>query len=271
MAGFTVSYATNGSCSSLSRHGDSSGGGGIRSAISTFSKQSRMRAIKLINSIDRKRISTIIYFITLTYPKSFPLFHADCKKHLDIFSKRLFRMYPGSFFFWRMEYQQRGAPHFHILLFFPCNSSTPISEISAFKHWCSLSWYEICDTNDIAHYSAGTNCTRMKSWKGVSHYVSKYFSKVDQNETYKHMSDLPGRYWGIYGRIFMPSDIHVHNISAPVYYAMRRVYKRLFKTRCRKNIYYQGCFGISLFLSDRDVISLLNYFSCLFDIYPEDN
>jgi hypothetical protein len=269
VADYTVTYATNASCSKLSKKTGIQFGGGKRGTVNTFSRQSRARAIQTLQSIDKKKISTRIFFVTLTYPEVFPHLHSSCKKHLDTLSKRIARTFPESFFFWRMEYQKRGAPHFHLILFFPDSYITPDTALNSVRAWFSASWYEICNTGDPKHLLAGTNVSLMRSWKGISHYASKYFAKVDQTESKCTLKDQAGRFWGIFGRAFMPLDIYEHYISSPVYHALHRVYRKLFQLRCGKCIYYNGCYGLTLFLSDRDVINLLNLFSSYLDIPGE--
>ena len=57
--------------------------------------------------------------IGLTYPSDYPKDPKLCKKHLEALHKYLKRMYGPFSGFWRMGIQQRGAWHFHVLLFVP--------------------------------------------------------------------------------------------------------------------------------------------------------
>src|SRR5512146_128055 len=52
--------------------------------------------------------------ITLTYPNEFPVSGKVCKQHLDAMLKALKRKCgDGLQYLWFLEFQKRGAPHFH--------------------------------------------------------------------------------------------------------------------------------------------------------------
>jgi hypothetical protein len=86
--------------------------GGKRGKVKGFSFASRLRLMRTIAKI--KKDSELPNFITLTYPFEFPSPIAS-KKHLDIFIKRLLRAFPEIGLIWKLEPQQRGAPHYHIM------------------------------------------------------------------------------------------------------------------------------------------------------------
>jgi len=90
---------------------------GRRGKITRFSAQSRGRMIELVASINRPACRHKPLMVTLTYPAVFPDEGRAVKRHLDMFLKRLKREFPQSAAIWKLEYQRRGAPHFHILLF----------------------------------------------------------------------------------------------------------------------------------------------------------
>lgn len=87
-----------------------------------FSKKSRTRMMQKARKLNKSGLP-IPYFITLTYHKNFK----DCnraKQHLNAFFQRWRRRSPETAYFWKMEFQQRGAIHFHIALFIP--ESVPV-------------------------------------------------------------------------------------------------------------------------------------------------
>ena len=77
--------------------------------------------------------------MTLTYPHEYPDDPDICKRHLKALRKRLLRMYGPFAALWRMGIQNRGAWHFHLLLFVG-SSVGPISEL---RRFISSSWYEV--------------------------------------------------------------------------------------------------------------------------------
>jgi len=91
-------------------------GAGLRGRINSFSHKSRRRLMETVASVDRRAVAVPL-FVTLTYPSSFPTDYTVYKKHLDTFLKRLRRAFPNVWAIWRLEFQKRGAPHFHILIF----------------------------------------------------------------------------------------------------------------------------------------------------------
>jgi hypothetical protein len=62
--------------------------------------------------VDQGKCGTPI-FGTLTYPAEFPLDEETFKRHLKIFSQRFLRAFPHAAFHWKLEFQNRGAAHFH--------------------------------------------------------------------------------------------------------------------------------------------------------------
>jgi hypothetical protein len=83
--------------------------------IIKFSNKSRVRALQRLNMIDPEQMYTP-HFITLTYHNTYPESARDIKKELDSYLKRLARALPHAYYFWRIELQKRGAPHYHLIL-----------------------------------------------------------------------------------------------------------------------------------------------------------
>lgn len=161
-------------------------GGGVRGKVSGFSKASRKRAMHALGKYDRAEVAQAL-FVTLTYPADYPD-GRKAKRDWDVFVKRLRRKYPKVGLFWRMEPQKRGAPHFHALVF-------GVGFIPS--QWIAHAWYEVCNTGDPKHLKAGTQIKRVESYKHAVYYVSKYITKVDQEEL---IGDDWGRLWGQLGQ-----------------------------------------------------------------------
>ena len=89
------------------------GGAAKRGEIREFSKKSRKR---LLDKMARLKYSKTTIFITLT--TGAVLGEDEIKNAFSKLIKRLNRCFPRQVAgLWRMEYQQRGAPHLHLLLF----------------------------------------------------------------------------------------------------------------------------------------------------------
>lgn len=208
-------------------------GGGTRGAISQFSNASRKRMLDTIAKIDKNKIQWGKYtpkFITLTY-KVAPT-PKRAKRDLKVFFERLNERWQKASFLWRMEYQKRGAIHFHLILF-----NVPFVKVNSNNpHELNLQsmWNEVSEQNDRNTLDLEV----IRSINGVMFYVSKYMAKEDTKEensddiieeegtripfgqmsprsgqylglSIPHIFSLDfdvftGRFWGVYGRKHMP-------------------------------------------------------------------
>jgi len=165
-------------------------GGGKRQAVSSFSKRSRRRLRRWVHAIPR---DVWCLFVTLTYHETDPS-PEGAKEHLDHFCKRLRRTYPNASIVWKMEPQQRGVPHFHLLIYGV--KFHPADDLSR-------SWHECTDEESKAHKKAGVDVERgVHNDDGkLQSYLAKYMNKeVDAPKTW----GSPGRFWGIRGRENLP-------------------------------------------------------------------
>ena len=91
---------------------------GKRAKITEFSKKARRNLLDMTASFDIAKALeiSIIIFITLTYGQEYPSAR-QAKRHLDNFKKRIAYHYPNASAVWKLEFQKRGAPHFHFIVF----------------------------------------------------------------------------------------------------------------------------------------------------------
>lgn len=149
-----------------------------RSKIVKFTQKSARNLRHLIrNSEDTWKV-----FITLTYPQNFPCNGRETKKHLNAFLQYLRRKHIK--FIWVLEFQERGAPHYHLI-------------VSDFINRNDLSrvWYRIVESQDEKHLKAGTGVESIKSKNHLYGYLSNYIKKLNQ-ETPPAGFDNVGRFWG---------------------------------------------------------------------------
>ena len=180
-----------------------------RGRITGYTYASRRRLMHLLHQIDREATAYLPLFITLTYPSIYPATALETKRHLDSFCKRLLRRYKDVCIIWKLEYQHRGAPHYHLLVFGV--PYLPRDEIAQ-------AWYKVVGSDDTRHRQAGTRVERIASWNGVISYAAKYLGKVVQAT-----GDIsPGRFWGVYGRRNLPIRLLVRVISWQSFYWLRR-------------------------------------------------
>lgn len=189
------------------------GGGGKRKKIEGFSRKSRRRLFKKISAIDQTKMKFRPIFVTLTYPNEYPEDTEKVKRDIDAFNKRFNRKFKNGFYIWRLEFQKRGAPHYHLIVF-------NVSHID--KDWLSNAWYEVVGSGDEKHLRAGTKVERIRSWRGVWSYVSKYLGKEDSKDY-----DM-GRIWAIVNKNNYKKSItkRVIKLTKREFYRIRRILAR---------------------------------------------
>lgn len=113
-------------------------GGGPRAAILGLSAASARNL-----SFTARNLAGLTVLATLTYPAAFPLDGSLVKSHWEKLRRWLAGQGLGGL--WMLEFQERGAPHFHLLLNGPINKSR-----------LALKWYQIVGSGDEQHLQAGT-------------------------------------------------------------------------------------------------------------------
>lgn len=169
-----------------------------RGEIKGFSRKSRKRLLDVLSQIPRRAISGGVLLITLTYPSQYPSDPSVFKAHLFAFRKRLEREHGDVSVVWRLERQSRGAPHYHLLVF-------GLKRVDI--GWLSRAWYEIVGSGDEKHLRAGTNVVRVRGWRELTAYVSKYVAKVDSHGL------RWGRLWGVWNKEGLGIVLNVVYIS----------------------------------------------------------
>lgn len=154
-------------------------GGGIRSAVSSFSRAARRRMAFIFRNMEPPKI-----MLTLTYPSVYSSDGKRVKRDLDAFKKFLARRGVRAVA-WFLEFQERGAPHFHIFLWYPVS-----------KDAISSAWYRIVGSGDGRHLRAGTKVEWLRLKHAAAAYASKYALKSGQKEVPAKYSNV-GRFWGV--------------------------------------------------------------------------
>jgi len=167
---------------------------GKRQKVTDFSIASRSRLKRLMSSVDRTALASA-FVVTLTYPKAFPgaLEHSIYKGHLNAFGVAIRREFPFASFVWKLEFQRRGAPHYHLLFF-------GASSLVALRESIASTWYRIAHDGDKHKGVAGTQVDAVISPSGAAAYLTTYMGKSDQSLP----GNFTGRYWGVIGRAHLP-------------------------------------------------------------------
>lgn len=149
-----------------------------RGSITGFSPASRRRLQLLV----RNTADMWDAFLTLTYPENFPMDGVAVKKQLHAFTMYLTRRKIA--YLWILEFQRRGAPHFHVLI----KGFIPKAELAR-------TWYDIVGSWDPGHLAAGTRVEAIKNPDQVGAYMAAYMGKLDQKTVPKGYEHV-GRFWG---------------------------------------------------------------------------
>jgi len=167
-----------------------------RGIIRVFSRASRRRLMRFMARLKTRKIRAS--FITLTFSKV--VTNERAKLVFKRFIMRLRRRFGAASAVWRMEFQERGAIHFHLLAF-----NVPFwkqSELQQTWEACTEEAMSIVDIR-LVHGA-----------KSIMSYVSKYIAKADERSeitsledgSYQHGSagGLSGRFWGWINKDALP-------------------------------------------------------------------
>lgn len=228
-----------------------------------FTPASRRRLMRKINSINREEAG-LPFFITLTYHDHWPETSVGRKRHMDALQKRMERVYGPFSAIWRLEFQKRGAPHYHLLAFVAPEQIVPYLGQGLRRHRraaelrlrnnVSWMWNEIVDPSDTQHLAAGTAVEEIRSWNGVTSYAAKYMGKL---ETLQKGLESPGRFWGVWRKKMLPISYEHTQITLPHFFQMRRVMKRYGRLKIRNTREHRR---VSCFMSHENTKRLLEFY-----------
>jgi hypothetical protein len=224
-------------------------GGGTRDKVRGFSRASRRNLLLRLASINRgafKAFKGRMIFVTLTYPHEYPDDPERCKSHLKALRKRLQREYKSFAAFWRLGIQQRGAWHFHLLLFV----GPSIGSVGELRHFISSSWYEVTGKVSEGHLRTGTRVEAVKRWKQATSCVERYMAKPEE-----FPDELQtGRIWGVWNKELLPVSWETVQVSLRDAYKIRRIYRKLARRKGSGSLH-----SITVFVRHENVVRLLEF------------
>ncbi len=159
-----------------------------RGRIKEWSANSRSRLKHTLGRLQREELGRVM-IVTLTYPKECPApdDHKVYKDHLHRFNLALRRRWPLCSGIWKLEFQTRGAAHYHYMLF--GLSHEPVEQL---RTWMRQTWYRIAHNGDQHLGSAAVEVDPIRKVGGAMGYFAKYLGKGDQTMP----GNFTGRYWG---------------------------------------------------------------------------
>jgi hypothetical protein len=183
-----------------------------RTEINGWSAKSRSNMVSRMCSLDYQAMlgqpDRTPCLITLTYPGNWQAVVPDgesAMRHLKLFRARYERRWGEPLrAVWKMEFQRRGACHFHLF--------TSIPNRPGFAEWLSQAWTDIVAPDDAdereKHLAAGTGLdyntgVRANNPKRVAVYFAKHNSPNHGAKEYQNQPPAEwlaagsvGRFWG---------------------------------------------------------------------------
>ena len=198
-----------------------------RGKVRGFSRKSRKNLLRLVNELEP---SDCYYFVTLTYRQweddNAKLWHYQLKR---IFEGLRFS-YPTSSGVWRLEFQKRKAPHFHILLHVPQKP-----EASDLRERIKTLWCRILGQSSWAFKKHSVDCKHVGSdYKSCALYSAIYSAK-DANDR----PDInTGRQWGKYNEKHLPKKAFSTHVLCPLRQTvLRRICRKWMQAHNKRHGY----------------------------------
>ena len=192
-------------------------GGGKREQIKGLSKGSRRRLVHLINSFGPTEQA---FFVTLTMREASEDFK-EWKKWLNRTLTAMRYSFPTLSGIWRLEFQKRGTPHFHLLLF--TNESTDFKVLRAKikSYWRNA----VGNKNSSSFHSCKVE--KVRDVKKSGFYLAIYQAKNEQDRT-----DIPtGKTYGIINKKNLPVARYQGGEFQNLFFNVwaKRIYRRYIK------------------------------------------
>jgi len=222
--------------------------GGKKRQLGPWTSQSRRNCLRTIMACDWESVPGHPVFVTLSYAEV-QLDGRRCRKDLAAFREAWGRQWGQVIGAWKLEFQARGAAHWHLVLWVPTEVELQAGKLipvavdrrgrrydwRAGHDWVLRTWQRIVGPD--------TQIVQWKWWAGdFAWYFAGYSTQKD-----KEYQNIPpeeswgwGRRWGIWG---IQPQWTVMEVSARQAYRIRRVLRGLQASRTRKRKRY-GCWAV---------------------------
>lgn len=197
---------------------------GAGAEIRCWSARSRVRMTETVGSLDYSgwiQADGTLAMVTLTLPDQWQILAPDgatFKKLVEKFRRRWVRATGIPWrLLWKLEFQKRGAPHWHALMRVPVFVKGRI-----FTEWLSETWADVVGASDVVdradlsseysrHLRAGTGVDfsgkDFSDPRRISMYFLGHSAKSVDGKEYQHIvpelwqeqGKGPGRFWGYCG------------------------------------------------------------------------
>lgn len=168
-----------------------------------------LKSIRRLNHIMQCTKVDFNAMVTVTYPQFYPKNGKEVKEDLQHILNYFARQKWYKNYLWFLEFQTRGAPHFHIMLEMTKPPTiTPEMRVKFATSWLKRvtkqEWfYAECPVGEFAMHCGRIIAVNAhyKTWElikepaGAARYVAKYAAKAKQKEVPEDYQDV-GRFWG---------------------------------------------------------------------------
>jgi hypothetical protein len=212
--------------------------GGRRGSITSWTPGSRRRMVRALAECSLTGHGWSM--LTLTYPGDWIAVAPSpevAHEHLRSLQKRWERRFGRARGAWKLEFQRRGAPHFHLLI------QLPAVALSVIRAWVARQWYEIVGSHDERHLRAGTSVdVSWRGWDGPS-AIARYFGKHGLWTTKEYQHDVPeawdtsGRWWGLWNVDRVREVVQLDDDAAV---ASRRLLRKWYRANHRARLVIHG-------------------------------
>lgn len=230
--------------------------GPVRAEITGWSRKSRAHMSKTLASLDYSEWlqgDGALAMVTLTLPGKWQILCPDGKSFkalIEKFRRRWTRAVGDWRLLWKLEFQGRGAPHWHALIRVPALVKGEI-----FERWLSRTWADVVSASDEIdgldshgnpdsefrrHLRAGTGVDfsgkEFSDPRRIPMYFAGHSAKSQDGKEYQHVvpeewqqpGKGPGRFWGFCGleKAYVELDI-----TQKDYDRLRRELRKLARAR----------------------------------------
>lgn len=221
-------------------------GGGPRGLVNFLSPAARRRLSEKLAQVKR---SAPCHFLTLTYPGDAASWSPELsangpptplpgpmqsKYDLRLFAKWIKYQYPNFSYFWKLEPQTRGVPHFHLIAFGLPDDPKVIQSLRD-------RWHEQVGRGQTAHqlygFDAdylGTDADKARAY--ISKYVAKGAALTLNPDHGRYAGSSSGRFWGIeYADVVPFSDCIDFPIEDELKQHAIRIVRRMQQAKLRQS------------------------------------
>ena len=226
--------------------------GPSRAEITSWSAKSRANMTRKLASLDYStwdRADGALAMVTLTLPGDWLAVAPDGRTFKDCierFRRRWTRAIGDWTLLWKLEFQRRGAPHWHALARVPAMVGSV-----TFEKWLAVTWANVVGASrDVdradgsseysRHVSAGTGVDfsgkDFSDPRRISMYFAGHSAKSQDGKEYQHIvpeewqqpGKGPGRFWGFCG--LKPALVELE-VTQRDYDRLRRELRKLSRAR----------------------------------------